>query len=258
MSGVPSCASTECVAAHHHRVDDALRMDHDADLLGREVEQPARLDHLERLVHHRRRVDRDLAAHHPVRMRAGLVGRDVAQASPGSRSRNGPPEAVSTMWSMRSAQRARSSGRHWKIAECSLSIGSSVAPPSRTALHEQRAADDQRLLVGQQQALAGARRGQARRAARRRRRSPPSPCRPRDARPARTAPARRRSTSVAHAVRRAAAARSARAPLGVGARRRSAAASAGTARPARRRGCCARQRERPRSARDGARSRRAC
>ena len=28
------------------------------------------------------------------------------------------------------ASSARSSGRHWKIAECSLSIGSSVAPPS--------------------------------------------------------------------------------------------------------------------------------
>ena len=47
--------------------------------------------------------------------------------------RNGPPDAVSTMWSIRAGQVARSSGRHWKIAECSLSIGSSVAPPSRTA-----------------------------------------------------------------------------------------------------------------------------
>jgi hypothetical protein len=31
------------------------------------------------------------------------------------------------------AQALRSSGRHWKIAECSLSIGSSVAPPSAAA-----------------------------------------------------------------------------------------------------------------------------
>ena len=60
---------------------------------------------------------------------SGVTLRSVA----GSRVRNGPPEAVSTMWSMRSAQVARSSGRHWKIAECSLSIGSSVAPPSSTA-----------------------------------------------------------------------------------------------------------------------------
>ena len=34
---------------------------------------------------------------------------------------------------MRCAPGARSSGRDWKIAECSLSMGSSVAPPSRTA-----------------------------------------------------------------------------------------------------------------------------
>ena len=108
-------------------------MDDDADPLGRKIEQPARLDHLERLVHHRRRVDRDLAAHDPVRVRAGLVRRDGVQRRRRSRCRNGPPDAVSTMWSMRSGQVARSSGRHWKIAECSLSIGSSAPPPARTA-----------------------------------------------------------------------------------------------------------------------------
>ena len=51
----------------------------------------------------------------------------------GARPRNGPPEAVRTMWSTRSCQVERSSGRHWKIAECSLSIGSRVAPPALTA-----------------------------------------------------------------------------------------------------------------------------
>ncbi len=50
-----------------------------------------------------------------------------------SHSRKGPPLAVSTMWSMRAAQACRSSGRHWKIAECSLSMGSSVAPDAATA-----------------------------------------------------------------------------------------------------------------------------
>ena len=56
----------------------------------------------------------------------------------GSRLRNGPPEAVSTMWSMRRAQAVRSSGRHWKIAECSLSIGSSSPPPCCTACMNNR------------------------------------------------------------------------------------------------------------------------
>src|SRR6201996_1640372 len=37
------------------------------------------------------------------------------------------------IWSTVSFQAAGSIGRHWKIAECSLSIGISVAPPSRTA-----------------------------------------------------------------------------------------------------------------------------
>ena len=58
---------------------------------------------------------------------------------------------------------ARSDGRHWKMALCSLSIGSSVAPPSRSRGHEQRAGHDQRFLVREQDALAGARRGERRR-----------------------------------------------------------------------------------------------
>ena len=94
-------------------------------------------------------------------------------------ARNGPPEAVSRM--RRTPARCRSPskprGRHWKIALCSLSIGSSVAPLLAHRVHEQRPGHHQRFLVGEQHALAGARRGQRRRAGRRRRRSPPSPCR---------------------------------------------------------------------------------
>jgi hypothetical protein len=44
--------------------------------------------------------------------------------------RNGPPDAVSTIFS--TAERLRSS-KAWKIALCSESTGSSVAPASRTA-----------------------------------------------------------------------------------------------------------------------------
>ncbi len=51
----------------------------------------------------------------------------------GSRVRNGPPEAVRMIFSTRPAQVPGSSGSDWKMAECSLSIGSSVAPPSCTA-----------------------------------------------------------------------------------------------------------------------------
>ncbi|MCY1538305.1 hypothetical protein D9M68_738380 [compost metagenome] len=51
----------------------------------------------------------------------------------GSRWRNGPPEAVSTIFSTRRSQLSESSGSDWKTAECSLSMGSNVAPPSRTA-----------------------------------------------------------------------------------------------------------------------------
>ena len=47
------------------------------------------------------------------------------------------------------------------MAECSLSMGSNVAPPVAHRLHEQRAAHHQGFLVGQQQFLAGLRSGQA-------------------------------------------------------------------------------------------------
>jgi hypothetical protein len=63
-----------------HRMDHALRMHDDLDALERRAEEPVRLDHLEALVHHRGRVDRDLAAHHPVGMRARLLGRHAREA----------------------------------------------------------------------------------------------------------------------------------------------------------------------------------
>ncbi len=52
-----------------------------------------------------------------------------ARAS-GLKVRNGPPEAVSRMRSTptRSSPRAKSAGMHWKMALCSLSMGSSSAP----------------------------------------------------------------------------------------------------------------------------------
>jgi hypothetical protein len=43
-------------------------MDDDLHLIGREIEQPARLDDLQALVHEGGRVDRDLGAHLPGRV----------------------------------------------------------------------------------------------------------------------------------------------------------------------------------------------
>ena len=54
-----------------HRMNDALRMDDDRDALGGKIEQPARLDYFEPLVHQGRGIDRDLVAHPP----GGMVER---------------------------------------------------------------------------------------------------------------------------------------------------------------------------------------
>src|SRR6266403_1818652 len=59
-----------------HRVHDRLRVHDDLDLFGRDVEEPARLDDLEALVHQRGRVDRDLGAHLPRRMAERIVHGD--------------------------------------------------------------------------------------------------------------------------------------------------------------------------------------
>jgi hypothetical protein len=138
MSGVPSCASTAPSRATTIEWMMLCGWIDDLDALGREVEQPAGLDDLERLVHHRRGVDRDLAAHDPVRVRAGLVGRDarergrVARAERAARTRSGRCGRCSRCHVDGSA------GRHWKMAECSLSIGISVAPPCGTASTNRR------------------------------------------------------------------------------------------------------------------------
>ena len=73
MSGLPSCASTEPSTYSTSECMMLCGWITTSMRSAGSVEQPVRLDHLEALVHHRRRVDRDLAAHHPVRMRAGLA-----------------------------------------------------------------------------------------------------------------------------------------------------------------------------------------
>src|SRR3569833_4327550 len=71
---------------------DALRVDDDFDLLGRQAEQQTRLDELETLVHQGGGIDRDLPPHRPVGMGNGLfrrcrrngLARPVAEGTSGS------------------------------------------------------------------------------------------------------------------------------------------------------------------------------
>ena len=128
MSGLPSWASTEPSTIFDHRMDHRLRMDDDVDPLRRQAEQVMRLDQLEPLVHHRRRIDRDLGAHRPVGMGHRLRRRRRGHLLAASESRNGPPLAVRINLATSSE---RLPARHWKIALCSLSTGRIVAPRSR-------------------------------------------------------------------------------------------------------------------------------
>jgi hypothetical protein len=149
----------------------------------RQAEQPVRLDHLQALVHQGGRVDRDLAAHRPVRMGAGLLRRDRGQRS------------------RRAAERAAGGGQH--------DPPHAAARPRRRQALEDRvvlAVDRQQLAAAARTAcissvaghtsaslLASSRRLPARAAARvepgrRRRRSRRPRCRRRRRRPARPAP----------------------------------------------------------------------
>ena len=67
------------VAEAHERVDDRRRVDDDLDPVVRQAEEEVRLDQLEPLVRERRRVDRDLRAHAPGRVRERLLGRHVLE-----------------------------------------------------------------------------------------------------------------------------------------------------------------------------------
>ena len=54
------------VFVFHQRMNDRLGVNNDRQFLGGQAEQPASLDHLKSLVHHRGRIDRDLRPHPPV------------------------------------------------------------------------------------------------------------------------------------------------------------------------------------------------
>src|SRR5207253_7489543 len=61
-------------------MDYGLRMDDDADRVGRDAEEKMRLDDLQSFVHHRGGVDRDLWTHLPGRVRQGILDGDGAEA----------------------------------------------------------------------------------------------------------------------------------------------------------------------------------
>ena len=77
--GMAQVRQRRAVAQRDERVDDRLRVHDDVDAVVRRAEQVVRLDHLEALVHQRRRVDRDLAAHRPGRVAQRLLDRDVLE-----------------------------------------------------------------------------------------------------------------------------------------------------------------------------------
>src|SRR5882762_5404040 len=63
----------------HHRMNRRLRMNHHLNLLRLHPKQPPRLNHLESLVHHRRRINRDPVPHPPIRMSQRLLRRHIRQ-----------------------------------------------------------------------------------------------------------------------------------------------------------------------------------
>ena len=112
------------------RVHQRLRVHDHLDPVVGQVEQVVRLDHLEPLVHHRRRVDRDLGPHAPGGMAQRVLARDPLQFIGRSAAKR-TPDAVSTAAVTRSGGAPSSS---WKSAECSESTGTRAAPVrARTA-----------------------------------------------------------------------------------------------------------------------------
>ena len=72
--GDPQLRFQRSVHERDSRVDDALGMDQDVDVLVGSIVQPVRLDHLQALVGESRGVDGHLGAHAPRWMGEGLFG----------------------------------------------------------------------------------------------------------------------------------------------------------------------------------------
>ena len=138
-------------------------MDDHLDLLARGTEKPMRFDDFETLVHHRRRIDRDLAPHAPAWMGTGLIGRHADQlthrrgAEGTARSSQQDPAYAALFGHARVASRQTLEDR--VVLAVDRQQGCAAFPHSR---HEHPAGEHQRLLVGEQNALARARRSHRR------------------------------------------------------------------------------------------------
>ncbi|MNM84848.1 hypothetical protein D3C81_969500 [compost metagenome] len=151
--GVAKLGEHRAVGVRHHRMDDALRVDQHLDLLRRGAEQPMGLDHLEPLVHHRGRIHRDLAAHHPFGVGAGLVRRDVVQGGRITRPERAARCGQQHLGHARAV--ARVAGRQALEDRVVLTVdGQQRGAVLAHRVHEDGARHDQRFLVGQQHALA--------------------------------------------------------------------------------------------------------
>ena len=133
-------------------------MDHRVDPLARQTEEEVRLDHLEALVHHRRRIDRDLRAHLPRRMRERVVdgdrveGLEAPLAEGAARGREHEAAGL--------AGRARAQGL---VDRAVLGVDRDQLGAALLRLREDELArHDERLLVREGQALAGPHRGPGR------------------------------------------------------------------------------------------------
>ncbi len=154
--GQPQLGQHRAVPELHQRMDDRLRMHHHFHLLRRHVEEPSRLDQLEPLVHERRRVDRDLGPHRPVRVPQGFfdgsrrdaLGRPGAKRSTGSREQDAR-EILPALAGERLEDGAVLAV-HWQQRH---------AAGAHFAEH-QGARHDEHFLVGQRDVAAGANAGQ--------------------------------------------------------------------------------------------------
>ena len=162
--GVAKLGEHASVNVFDQRMDDALGMDDDLDRFSRGSEQPVGLDYFEPLIHHRRRIHTDLAAHDPVRVGACFIRRHRREvrgrACPERSARSGEQDAAN-------ADRRRIAfllQRQTLKDRIVLTVDRQQRCATRIdRLHESGAADHQRFLVGEQDSLARACGGERRR-----------------------------------------------------------------------------------------------
>ena len=125
-------------------MQNALRVDHNTDPLRRNIKEPARLNHFERLVHEGSGVDRDLPAHLPPRMRTRFFhgnSREIHSAKERTARAGEPDHCFFTLGRSRCSKRLENR-RVLRIHGKQFS----AALPDR--LLEKRAAADNAFLIG--------------------------------------------------------------------------------------------------------------